>query len=422
MKVNFRILKWYEEAQSTYWFYPLCFSLITIGTLSLLLALDASVTNYYPLNEYLIFKLDPHKAFNLLPNIVTSSVTITSVTFSITILILSLASQQLGPQLLPNFIKQGKTQIVLSVFISCYLYNLLLTIVSSNHFFLEKTIFFSLYCGILFAIISIFFLIYFIHYVSKSIQIEFVLTGLYEDTQKIMIQQLSNSEENHNQGAIHFEKLEAGFSILTDTHGYIQSIDLEKLLQLGNQHEVIIQILARTGDYVLSSSEIAVIYSDKKPDQSLKSEVRNTILLGDRRTLVHDVTYGFEQIIEIALRALSPGINNPFSAIQCIHILGQLLNVVSQCSIPTGYVSDQTNKPVILYKVYSYADFVNLSIDPIRQNSKHHASVTRELLKVIHALLKKNIPQPMRAALKKQVELIVTQAHEMPKFDLGKDS
>ncbi|MDF1677139.1 MAG: DUF2254 domain-containing protein [Legionellaceae bacterium] len=422
MEVNFKILKWYEEAQSTYWFYPLCFSLITISILSILLALDASVTNYYPFNEYLIFKLDPHRARNLLPNIVTSSVTITSVTFSITILILSLASQQLGPQLLPNFIKQGKTQIVLSVFISCYLYNLLLTILSSNQFFLEKTIFFSLYCGVLFAIVSIFFLIYFIHYVSKSIQIEFVLAGLYEDTQKILIQQLSNAEDNRNKGVIHFETLESGFSILTDTHGYIQSINLEKLFQLANQYEVIIQVLAKTGDYVLSSSEIAVIYSDKKPDQSLKSAVKNTIPLGDRRTLVHDVTYGFEQIIEIALRALSPGINNPFSAIQCIHILGQLLNVVSQCSIPTGYMSDETNKPVIIYKSYSYADFVNLSINPIRQNATPHVSVIRELLKLIHALLRKNIPQPMRAALKEQVEVIVAQAYEMPQFDLGEDS
>ena len=179
--MKFKTLQFSENLYSSYWLYPLTFAFLATFLLIITLRLDTDILKFLP-GSMPTFDIDVLR--KVLSLITTSSISITSVVFSITVLTLSLASSQLGPRLLPTFIRQGKTQLVIAVFIGIYVYCLLLLAFSSVN--TENNYIASFIVGVLLGIISFLALIYFIHYVCKAIQIENVLNYLSNETVLIM--------------------------------------------------------------------------------------------------------------------------------------------------------------------------------------------------------------------------------------------
>ncbi|MAZ39067.1 MAG: hypothetical protein CMF49_03025 [Legionellales bacterium] len=402
--MKFKTLQFSENLYSSYWLYPLTFAFLATFLLIITLRLDTDILKFLP-GSMPTFDIDVLR--KVLSLITTSSISITSVVFSITVLTLSLASSQLGPRLLPTFIRQGKTQLVIAVFIGIYVYCLLLLAFSSVN--TENNYIASFIVGVLLGIISFLALIYFIHYVCKAIQIENVLNYLSNETVLIMNRSLLDKPPEDTTQAINFNDLALG-DLFSQFTGYIQSIDYDKLIDIAKTYESHVELLMQPGDF-LTQGIVVARYSNMQADKdALETAINQCFFVGMKRTPVQDIEYGFEQIVEIAVRALSPGINNPFTAIYCIHQFTYLLTILSTKYIPNDYTT--TDKFTVHFKQFSYQSIIETAIEQLRFCAVTYCSVTITLLKMIKQVLSINHHIEIELTLKKQAKIIYESAQQ----------
>jgi len=353
---------------------------------------------------YIIPQFDISVLQKILGIIITSSISVTSVIFSITVLTLSMASNQLGPRLLPNFIRQGKTQFVIAIFISIYVYCLLLLMISSienqNQYIL------SFLVGIALGIFSFLVLIYFIHFVCNIIQIENFLDYL---SFKIKQGLQRNFTDEKIKDELATQKTTSSLTrardIFSKQEGYIQVIQYDRLLTVTNKHQCIIQVIKRPGHYLTKGVEIAKISNRHADIDALQSDINQCFIVGKQRTDIQDVEYGFEQIVEIAIRALSPGINNAYTAICCISHLASLLTMLSHKNIPPGYIKGEGDA-IVYFEQFSYEGIINTALDQLRQSAAPHCDVTIALLKMLKQVRSTNQRLEVELTLKQQAEII----------------
>ncbi len=176
--MKYRILNLLQQLSTSHWFMPLILSFCSVLLLSLCIWLDLTLTKNHILSYGLGFQISKESIQQLMTIIITVSISITCVILSITMLTLSFTSNLLGPRLIPNFIRQGKTQTIIGVFISIYIYCLTLLTVSSTNYAKDNPMLITLYVGIGLALTSFIMLIYFIHHISQAIQVSNILEQL----------------------------------------------------------------------------------------------------------------------------------------------------------------------------------------------------------------------------------------------------
>ena len=266
----------------------------------------------------------------------------------------------------------------------------------------------SIYLGIFLAIFSFFLLIYFIHYVCNTIQVDYVLDFLTNDTKETIFRVFSKKEDKIVNCNIEKYSLSKPTSIVSTKTGYIQSLDLEKIAEFARDTDIVIEPLKLPGEFIFKNMVIANIYGQSNYDEITKC-INLNIRTGRRRTTVQDVEFGFEQISEVALRALSPGINNVYTAILCVHRIGELLESLSTVKIPAGVIIKE-NKLCVFYTNYTYESICGIALNALRQNCFQHVNITIEVLNMIRNVQSLHLPKEMARALDKQAETLFSAA------------
>jgi uncharacterized membrane protein len=350
---------------------------------------DAST--FWSLDKYIpmVYSSDVNSIRSLLGTIAAAMITVTSIAFSITIVALTLASSQFGPRLMRNFMKDRTTQIVLGVFISNFLYCILVFCALS----LEAPYNFKPGITIIWAIamtfISMGFLIHFIHHVSISIQADAVIEDVYCELKNSIDKLFPNQIQQTQNAAIEEIGSEDGFTgeeLRLDESGYVQLIDLPPLLKKLNDYDLQMNIHFAPGNYVIKGSVFAnVFYRDSISDEAM-SEVKKHIVLGSARTPVQDPEFAVGQLVEVALRALSPGINDPFTAITCIDKLSSALCNLSAKQFPNIQYKDDNDFTRLECKALTFSDIGSAAFDQIRQHSEDNTAVTISLIDSLHEI------------------------------------
>lgn len=416
--MRFRLMQYTEDLFSTLWLLPVIISLL-LAALSIFLALvdqELAAQNMRPLSNPI---LGDSSTQTILTIIASATVTITSVIFSITILILSIASSQLSPRLLPNFMRQNVTQTVLGVFIGTFIYTLItLTLLGMNK---NADLSLNVIGGIGLGITCFLFLIYFIHYVANAIQINNVLTFLLDDISRCVSRQLNR---NKNPSATIYEKTANEYEkeilqnnpynykckIQIKESGYIQTIDTKQIFSITAGTKALIKIECTPGTFVAEDEVIMTIYTHEALSDSIQRKLTNTVKIGQNRTTIQDITYGYEEIAEIAIRALSPGVNDPYTAVYCINALTQGLKILSQHQ--TAKRSSQKDGVTLLINWPHYRDIVETSLSRLRQQAEDDFTVTLSFLSSITKITKMNIPTELHHALSHEAELLYEKAVE----------
>lgn len=401
---NTYIRKFKEDILSNLWVTPVLMSIFSVILLLFAIYIDSSLNNFNLYDEYLVYRILPGKVSNILSVMVSASITITSITLSVTVLTLSLASNQLGPRLLPNFIRQSKTQNIIGIFLSLYLYSTLLLVLINSQYFHNTPMFISIIIGIALSVVAFFALIYFIHHVSRSIQTDYVLSVIFHDTADCMDRMFSDEKSSCDYDNALFQCANKG-SIRASNHGYIQTIDYEKIKGVASYEAISIELLHRPGSYINKNALIAYIYGHSYDLKIIENQINKAIGFGTIRTSVQDVEFGFDQVSEIAVRALSPSTNNPYTAIQCINIIGDLLVILASKKIKNSIIDNQ-GKHCVVCKRYTYESIIDISLNSLRQHAAEHVNVIIELLRMIKAVLRYECPNEMYDAL-------VNQAHHI---------
>lgn len=311
----------------------------------------------------------PDGARAILATVAGSMITVAGVTFSLTTLAVSHASSQFGPRLLDNFMHDRGNQITLGTFVATFIYCLLvLRVVRGEDVVamddLAVSIFvpqLSLFLAFVLTMGSVVVLIYFIHHVPNSLQITSLLQRLSTDMRhyldKLFPEELGTEATDVELASqVSFQ---AGHSIYSVSDGYIQGIDEVGLIEFARERGVIIQLLRRPGDFVRQGEPIAEVGECDDWKEEDGSSLHRSVTIGFGRTPTQDAFYVLNEFVEVAVRALSPGVNDPFTAMQCIDWLSAGIVQLSKKELPNRYRVDEAGEVRIITAEITYKQFVD---------------------------------------------------------------
>jgi uncharacterized membrane protein len=428
MKVQ--VFKAWNRLRTSFWFLPTVMAGAAIFMALVTVHFDKPITKWLSHHWGFTFTGGAEGSSALLSTIAGSMITIAGVVFSMTLVVLSLASSQLGPRLLRNFMRDTMTQIVLGTFVATFLFCLLVlrTIRRADEIVFVPHLSVSL--GVVFAVMSVGVLIYFIHHVSVSIQANDIVarvgTVLIEGMENLFPESIGqdltlNSNEPPDAGFLERFDREAR-SIRSREDGYLQFIDGDALMALAIKAEVIILLERRPGHYVIAKRTLVKVWPASKVNDLLIDKIIAAFALGEQRTSGQDIEYAVNQLVEIAVRALSPGVNDPFTAIACVDQLGSALARLAEQDKPSSYRYDQKNQLRLITPLFNFSDVTDAAFNQIRQYSRASTAVSMRLLETI-AEIAISVTQPEdRAALLRHAEMIVRGAYDGLPEDEDRDS
>ena len=319
----------WQAVNSTYWFYPALFALIALGLALFTVYLDRlGWADYFSRIEW-IEPARPQGAANMLTVIAGSMIGVASTVFAITIAAVAYASGNYGPRLLTNFMQDRGNQFSLATFIGTFVYSLtVLRVVRTNEERIEAASEgladiggfvpqLSLLVAYGLMAVSIAVLVFFLNHIPASIRVNSVLEGIGSR----LLSAIRARFPNDVSGAVEMH-LPEGRAVTAIATGYVQRIAYEELEKIAQSAEGHITLGVRTGAFVHPKVPLAFWSPDDNLDDPRDDKIRDCFSLGGMRTPAQDLHFLIDELVEIGLRALSPGINDPFTAITSMHWLG----------------------------------------------------------------------------------------------------
>ena len=407
-----KLINFWEALHTSFWFLP---ALMTVGVIGLsfaTIALDWVVQERLLKGVALVWIGGIEGARQLLSTIAGSMITVAGVVFSITIVVLALASSQFGPRLLRNFMRDRGNQVVLGTFIATFTYCLLVLRSIHGSDGVPFVPYISISLGIALALVSVAVLIYFIHHVSVIIQaptvIAMVAAELEEVIERLFPDKLGQShmlqQRQHKPIPSNFD-LHAK-SVAASHTGYLQTIDGEGLVKVAAESDLVIKLNCRPGQFIVAGSPLLVAWPRHRVREQLAEQINAAFILGSDRTPIQDVEFCIDQLVEVAVRALSPGINDPFTAIACIDRLGAALCLLTEREMPSAYRYDSNGKLRVVADRVTFANLTDRAFNQIRQYGRSSAAVTIHLLEIIEQILRRVRREGDSTALLRQATMI----------------
>lgn len=414
---NVKLNKYWDSLQSSYWFLPSLMALAGIILAFTILWLDQTSSVKTGELQW-IYQGGPEGARGLLSSVAGSMITVAATAFSITIVALQLAASNFGPRLLRNFMQDTGNQAVLGTFIATFLYCLLVlrTIHGQNYNPYVPQL--SVTVGLLLTVASIGVLIYFIHHASMIIQashvIKSVASELDEAIDRLFPEEIGHSELDNRpppEGLLTEFDAQA-YPLKSTNTGYLQIIDEQLLLELASKHNLLLHIQSKPGDFVVQSSCLVLAYPGNRISQKLNKEINRAFLLGRERTEQQDIQFPINQLVEIALRALSPGINDPFTAIRCVDRLGAALTQLVQRPVPSAYRYDTEGKLRVIAEPVPFEALIDGAFSQIRRYGVADVAVTVRLLDAIALIANHTTNSTYQSILQQHAEIILESSNQ----------
>ena len=318
---------------------------------------------------------DAGAARQVLIAIAASMITVAGVVFSITILALTLASQQFGPRMLRNFIRDRGTQVTLGAFVATFVYSVLaLGSVGSSGTRGEFVPHASIALALGMTLGSLGVLIYFIHHVASSIQLTSVVAGIARDLDAAVDAWYGKADRHRAGGPaaglsvpeIISRMDDGGVEVPAPASGFLQAIGQGRLVRMATRSGAVIRLVNRPGHFVVEGRPLAVVWPGEAAP-AVTRHLERAHVIGSHRTLTQDIGFAVDQLVEIALRALSPAVNDTFTALTCIDWLGAGLCKISSRALPDGISRDGAGQVRLIEQVMTYDRLVDGAYHKIRQ-------------------------------------------------------
>ncbi|MEX0761098.1 MAG: DUF2254 domain-containing protein [Dehalococcoidia bacterium] len=382
---------WYS-AHSSFWFVPSVMTAAAIGLAVVLLALDeaAGIRSMVGFGT-----LQPDGARDILSTIAGSMITVAGVVFSITIVSLTLASSQFGSRILRTFMRDTGNQVVLGMFLATFVYCLLILgairAETDDELFVP---YISVAFGIILALASLGVLIYFIHHVSASIQANSIVASVGQDLEgainRLFPERLGRGPDDvRHPDQSQFDPAEferVARAVPSNSNGYLRTLNNEALMHLAKSNDLVIRIEYRPGDFIVHGNTVALASPGAKVDSNLMEKINGVFILGRERTLEQDVAFVFNQLVEMAERALSPGINDAQTAMTCIDRIGAGLAQLADRQTPSSYRYDDEGVLRVIVMAENFEDIAQKMLDRLRRSSQANATVMIHLLEMIRGV------------------------------------
>lgn len=387
-----KLLFFWRELKATFWFIPvLLISIAIILSLSLLY-LD-NLIEFRPEGiTQLIFPGSASAVHQILSTISGAMIGVAGTVFSITLVALTLASSQFGPRLIRNFMYDQLNQIVLGSYAATYVYCLIVlnTIKENDQFSFIPS--FSILFALIATIVNIILLVIFFHHITMNIQADNIISDISSDMSKNLDSLFSGDVNSNleNTKDVSPKSLKETFAyqkeIRAEKYGYLRYLDRQSLLEIAKEKNMLIEIYFRPGDFVVKDQKLGMVYShEETADEDLEAYQRQFIF-GKTRSKEQDLEHSIHQLVEIASRALSPGINDPYTAISCINHLSSIMSSLVKKEFPAPYLADEEGEVRVIADVLTFEGMLDAAFNQIRQFSRGNPSVAIRMMESLRTI------------------------------------
>lgn len=332
---------WWGRLWQPFWTLPavICAMGVTVGLL--LPPLEQRVAHRLPF----VFQGGPEGARSVLGTIASAMISVTGLVFSITMVVLQLASSQFTPRVLGAFLSSRITQVTLGVFTASFVFALsVLRYVQGEGADRDKFVpQVSVTLAFVLVLASVGCFLGFIHHITTSIQVSQVISRVGDETAQVLDRLYPTDYDDGPQQTATWSPTAGTARVVVTAsgrHGSVTHVDAERLLDLAQRLDAVITVDVQVGAFVTVGQQIARVWGREELEAADHDEVRRRIWLGDERQLRHEVGYGLRQLVDIADRALSPGINDPTTAILVVNEIHRLLRTLVTREMPSPYVCD----------------------------------------------------------------------------------
>ncbi|MCB1954452.1 MAG: DUF2254 domain-containing protein [Rhodocyclaceae bacterium] len=412
-----RLSTLWDRLRTSYWFVPTL--MLVAAALAAWLAIYADTRVDLRRMSGLAWALvaSSEGATAVMSTVAGSMVTIAGVmVFSITLVALSLASNQFGPRMLRNFIRDRVNQSALGAFLATFLYCLL--VLSAIRHGPEGTEFvprLAVGVGVLLAVASVATLIAYIHHVAVTIQADTLIQVIHADLCALMDALYppaagAATADGAVDTAIRHRFDASPGRVAAPCDGYLQAVDHGALASAAADADVVLRLDRAAGHHVLPGSVLMSVWPGTRLDGPLEARLQACVVFGHQRTATQDLEFALDQLVEIAARALSPGINDPFTAITCIDRLSSALARLAARGRVEGWHRDEAGVPRVLAHPLRFDAALDAAFNPIRQYACSNAPVAIRLMEAL-AELAAVCPEPDdRAALARHGDKLLRNA------------
>ncbi len=417
-----RLPSWRRESLRTnLWVVPTALVIVVVLLFAATYGLDRAVARGDLSLPSLIRREDADGARQILIAIAAAVITVVGVVFSITILALTLASQQFGPRMLRNFIRDIGTQVALGAFVATFVYAVLVlgSINSGPGLGFVPNISITVALGLL--LIDVAVLIYFIHHVAQSIQLPEVIASIARDLARAIDTEypdgfaartaVVSSVTGPSAAALSAHLDDEGIAIPATTTGYLQFVGYSELVSIAAENDAVIRLAYQPGHFIVAGHPLAVVWPPEAAPHVATALARRHVT-GPNRTLNQDPVFAIDQMVEIAIRALSPAINDTFSALTCIDWLCDGLCRLSGRELAEGIAVDRSGRVRLIEAGPRYERFVNRAFNKIRQAGRSMPAVAIRLELSLARIMAYTTSDQQREVLLHQAKVIVEGAEE----------
>ena len=393
--MNGRAARWKDALRTQLWPLPTAAVTLAVASGTMFTALDAAVEGQLRGGAgVLLFSGGPEAARAVLQAIAGSLITVTSLTFSLTVVTLQLASSQFSPRLLRTFTSDRFVHVTLALFLAAFAFSL--TVLRSvrdegtgNEAFVPEI---SVTIAFVLAIASVIGLVLFLAHLTREIRVETMMRRVHVETQDTMDRIFpqdrpgrgSEPEPGPGQAAILIESAHSGF---------LTSVDKESLVQAAADAGGVIRLDRDPGSSLVKGVPFATAWPvtdgatfPPAVREELRTSVNAAVATGFERTNVQDVGFGFRQLVDVAARALSPGINDPTTA---VHIIGHLSALLCRLMVRNPgpeHLTDDEGRVRVVLALPTFTDFLDLSLNQPRLYGASDPDVAARLLQLLQEL------------------------------------
>jgi len=347
-------------------------------------------------------------ARQILTAIAAAIITVVGVVFSIVIVALTLTSTQFGPRMLRNFIRDRGTQVTLGTFVATFVYSILAlgSVGQGDHGDFVPHI--SITVLLVLMVIDLAVLIYFLHHIAVQIQLPQVIASIASDLAGAIELQAGNPTvgADARYAALLIADMDGpGGDVAAPRSGYLQYIEHRTLVRIAAEKDAVIHLRYRPGHFLVQGHPYATVWPPAAADEVARDLARAHVT-GPYRTLAQDVSFGVDQLVEICIRALSPAVNDTFTALTCIDWIGDSLCKVTGRWQPTRVYRDPAGTVRLIATQVTYQRLVQRAFEKVRQAGRGMPAVMIRQLDALSKIMERATALEDQAVLLDQAAMI----------------
>jgi len=356
---------------------------------------------------FLLFpsRQDPVVAQQILSVIATSIMTVVSIVFAILLMTLTLASTQFSPRILISFVRDKNMQWTLGVFLGTFCY-CMATLPAARSLPTPFVPVLTVTGAMLLALVAVGWLVFFIHHISQSISVNNIVDRIARETEEV-IDELMPAPRRFEMTGQPLPPNETATPILSERSGYIRFVDIARLLDLAKAWRIRIRVERRVGQFIPAGVPLMLVSREDRLDPLRIAELLGAFDIGPTRTLQQDVEFGVIMIVDIALRAISPAVNDPSTAISCIDQLSRVLIRWLGRAPPDTMLYDPPHVARVMVPWIGVDGMFDTAFEQIRHYAASDLAVSLRLLRAIMDIGRTVQRSDIRAALLERAQRVV---------------